>query len=288
MNRSTVTALAGVAGVALFPAAAIAQNHTQSVFETSQRQLLLTPSIAHVRVRATLLHWGMTATDIARVMSAPSQIEAADDEGTVRVLRYSAEPIATIVTITDGKLSGVALDVAGVDDPALPNFARAAWLGMNRATVLRILGTPADNHLLDCDGMSVEQMIFERSGEPDVSIFLIEGRVAAKKVGRSFPADILGFALPLAPDPADDEGDDIADPSQKQLVAVGMKESELRAQFGAPKLQIQYTFKGHAAEHAIYETKQGKSFGRFTLIDGVLIDFADGGNTSLNQILDGR
>ena len=39
-------------------------------------------------------------------------------------------------------------------------------------------------------------------GEPDVSIFLIDGRVAAKKLGRLFPIDILSFALPLAPDPA--------------------------------------------------------------------------------------
>jgi hypothetical protein len=103
-----------------------------------------------------------------------------------------------------------------------------------------------------------------------------------------FPSDILGFVLPLAPDRADEKSDDIAGRSKIQLIAVGMKESELRAQFGAPKLQVPYTFKGHAAEHAIYETNPGKSFGRFTLIEGVLVDFADGGNASLDQVLDGR
>jgi hypothetical protein len=116
---------------------------------------------------------------------------------------------------------------------------------------------PAENHLRDCDEVNVEQMIFERPGEPDVSIFLIEGRVAVKKVGRSFPIDILSFALPLAPDPTDHESDEIAVRSKTQLVAVGMKEGELRAQFGAPKLQVPYTFKGHSAEHAIYETSPG-------------------------------
>lgn len=153
----------------------------------------------------------MSPADIARVMAASSQVDAADDEGTVRVLKYSAEPIATTVTITDGKLSGVALDVAGVDDPALPNFSRAAWLGMSRTAVLQRLGMPAENHLRNCDGMNVEQMIFERPSEPNVSIFLVDGRVAAKKVGRSFPIDILGFTPPLAADPADDESDEIAD-----------------------------------------------------------------------------
>ena len=41
-----------------------------------------------------------------------------------------------------------------------------------------------------------------------------------------------------------------------------MKESELGALFGAPKLRTHYTFRGHAAEHAIYEMCPGKSFGR--------------------------
>jgi hypothetical protein len=272
---------AGIVVVALLAGAATG--------ETSQRPPLIGPHIAYVRVRATLLHWGMSPADIARVMGAPAQIDAAnDDEGTVRVLKYWAEPIATTVAITNGKLSGVALDIAGVDDPALPNFTRAAWLGMSRTAVLQRLGAPTESQLRSCDGMKVEQMMFERPGEPDVSIFLIGGRLAAKKVGRSFPGDILGFTLPLAPDPADDESDKIAEGSRLRLVAVGMKESELRAQFGTPKLQVPYTFKGHAAEHAIYETNPGKSFGSFTFIDGALIDFADGGRTSLHQVLEGR
>jgi hypothetical protein len=49
--------------------------------------------------------------------------------------------------------------------------------------------------------MTAEQMIFERPGGGDVSIFLVDGRVVTKKLGRSFPADILSFALPFAPDP---------------------------------------------------------------------------------------
>jgi hypothetical protein len=281
MKGGIVTLFAAAAGIV------VAQLAGAATDETSQRRPLLAPSIVHVRVRATLLHWGMSSADIARVMAAPAQV-AADNEGTVRVLKYWAEPIGTTVTVTDGKLSGVALDIAGVDDPALPNFTRTAWLGMSRTAVLRRLGMPAENHLQNRDGMKVEQMIFEWPGEPDVSIFLIDGRVAAKKVGRSFPVDILGFTLPLAPAPADDEGHDVAERSKLQLVAVGMKESELQALFGTAKLHIPYTFKGHPAEHAIYETSPGKSFGRFTLIDGVLIDFADGGNTSLSQVLDGR
>jgi len=103
----------------------------------------------------------------------------------------------------------------------------------------------------------------------------------------AFPPDILGFALPLAPDPAD-EIDDLPDWTKGGRIAVGMKESELRAQLGTPKLQVGYTFRGRQAEYTIYETNPGKSFGRFIFIDGVLIEFADGGNTPLRQVLDGR
>jgi hypothetical protein len=225
MKTTIVTLLAAAAGIVVAQLPATAQNRVSSEDEGSQRQQQLAPAIGHVAVRATLLHWGMPQADIARVMGAPSQVAAADDEGTVRVLKYSAEPIATTVTITDGKLSGVALDVAGVDDPALPNFARVAWLGMNRTTVLGRLGMPAENHLRDFDGMNVEQMIFERPREPDVSIFLIDGRVAAKKVGRSFPTDILGFALPLASTPATSSATPESLPSvMVTVVAIGSAE----------------------------------------------------------------
>jgi hypothetical protein len=182
----------------------------------------------------------------------------------------------------------VTVDVAGIDNPALPDFSRAVWLGMGRTAVLQRLGAPAEDHVRDGYGMTVEQMIFERPGASDVSIFLIDARVVSKKIGRSFPADILGFALPLAPDPADNEIDDVADWKKERPIAVGMQDDELRMLLGAPKLRVGYSFKGRPAEYAIYETSPGKSFGRFNFIDGVLTEFADGGKTSLDRILDGR
>jgi hypothetical protein len=233
-----------------------------------QHELLLPPHVDQVGVRVTLLDQGMSEVDVERIMGAPAQAKVADERERVSILKYPAEPIATTVTITDGKVSGVALDVAGVHDPALPNFGRAACLGLSQTAVLQMLGSPADL--------------------PAVSVFLIDVRVAAKKAGRRSAGDILVFALPLAPDRADDKSDDMADRSKKQRVAVGMKASELRAQFGAPKLQVAYTFRGRPAEYPIHETNPDKSFGRFTFIDGILTEFADGGNVPLNQVLDGR
>jgi hypothetical protein len=253
----------------------------------SGSEALLPPHIDHVGVRATRLYWGMPATDVERTMGTPAQVNTAGDASSVRVLKYPDEPIGTIVTISDAKLSGVALDIAGSDDRALPTFSRAAWVGMSRTAVLQILGMPAEDRLRDGYGITVEQMIFKRASTPDVSIFLIDARVVSKKVGTSFPADILGFALPLPPDP-NAQIDDVLPSPKEQRVAVGMKASEVQAVFGPPKLQVDYTFKGRPAAYAIYETNRDKSFGRFTFIEGVLIEFADGGATPLNHVLDGR
>jgi hypothetical protein len=38
----------------------------------------------------------------------------------------------------------------------------------------------------------------------------------------------------------------------------------------------------------IFETSLGKSFARFTFIENVLTEFADGGATSLSLVLDGH
>jgi hypothetical protein len=264
----------------------VAQNCMLREVEASGNEALLPPLVDHIGARATLLYWGMPVADVERIMGMPAQVEVAGGEGSsVRILKYPAGPIGTTVTITDDKLSGVALDIAGIDDRTLPTFSRVAWLGMSRTSVLRMLGTPTEDHLRDGYGMTVEQMVFRRPCEPDVSIFLIDGRVVSKKVGRSFPSNLLAFTLPLAPDPGDNEIDDVADWPKERRVAVGMKESEVQELLGAPKLHVDYTFKGRPAEYAIYETSPGQSFGRFTFIDGVLTEFVDGGATPLNQIL---
>jgi hypothetical protein len=287
MERGSIILAAIVAStiVGHFPFVAMAREEPS---EAERLQFLLPPRVDHLGIRATLLNQGMPVADVMRIMGAPTQVDGADEEDGVRVLNYPAEPIATTVAITDGKVSGVALDIAGVDELALPMFSRSVWVGMSRNTVLRLLGTPVEDRLRDGYGMSVEQMIFARPNAQDVSIFLVDGRVAGKKVGRLFPSDILSFALPLAPNPAGDEIDDVADRPKERKIRAGIEASELHALFGPPKYQLDYIFKGRPATYAIYDTSPGRSFDRFTLIDGVVTEFADGGTTPLSQILEAR
>jgi hypothetical protein len=132
------------------PSPVSAQKSILQEVEATPGKALLPQRVDHLGVRATLLHWGMSTGDVERIMGAPAQADSSGSQGSnVRILKYPAEPIATAVTITDDRLSGVALDIAGIDDPTLPNFSRAAWLGMSRSGVLQMLGAPVDDHLWD-------------------------------------------------------------------------------------------------------------------------------------------
>jgi len=156
---------------------------------------------------------------------------------------------------------------------------------MDRTTVLRILGVPAADQLHDRFNMKLEHMVFERPGQPDVSIFFIGGRVVSKKVGRDLPSGILGFALPVHHKATNEETD--AHARSGRQIAIGMTIDEIQGLFGPPKHLVDYTFKGRPASYRIYQTDEGGAFASFTFADGVLIEFGGGGRTPLSEILNG-
>jgi hypothetical protein len=267
----------------------MAQKYSSGEVETSRQDILLPPRVDRVGMRASLLYWGMPSADVERTMGASAELQIYDGPGgNVRVLGYPKEPIPTIVSICNGQISGVRLDIAGIDERMLPAYSRPVWLGMDRTTVLRILGVPADDRLHDNFDMKLEHMIFERPGRPDISVFLIGGRVVGKRVGRDLPSDILGFALPLPPATTNGETDAQSVVHSERQVAVGMTIKEIQALFGTPKLLVDYKFKDRPANHMIFQTNENGSFGSFTFVDGVLIEFSGGGRTPLSQVLDGH
>jgi hypothetical protein len=248
---------------------------------------LLSARVDQVRLRASSLHLGTSAAEAEPIMGQPTRVDAFGMDGSdVRVLKYAAEPIATTVTFTDGKVSGVALDLARGEQDDLPAFTRVVLLGMARTALVQMLGKPNEDLFHDACGAVIEQMLFARAGEPEVSVFLFDQRVVARRLGRSIPPDILRVALPLAPEVTDEHAFD--EVTGQVHASLGVRENEVRALYGAPKLHVDYTFKGRRAAYAIYATIPGKSFARFTFVDGVLIEFADGGKTPLEKILDGR
>jgi outer membrane protein assembly factor BamE (lipoprotein component of BamABCDE complex) len=247
---------------------ALAQPSQHPPATISDLNGLSQPGVDHIGVRASALHWGMTAAEVTRIMGTPSDVDGYTSEDVnVRVLDFSDEPIPTKVTIVNGTVAGVALDVARIDGRVLPSFSRAAWLGMHRATVLKVLGTAKGELRHHFFNVTLDQLIFERPGQPDVSVYLMDDRVVAKKVGRAVPDDILRVVLPSP-------RDETAEEANEQLVRIGMTATQVRALYGAPKVLVNSTFKEQPVEYAVFETKEAKSFGHFTFIGGVLTEFA--------------
>src|SRR5262245_66389607 len=95
----------------------------------------------------------------------------------------------------------------------------------------------------------------------------MDDRFVANKVVRAVPDDILRVVLPSL-------RDETAEEENEQFVRIGMTAGQVRALYGAPKVLVNSTFKGQPVEHAVFETRAGKYFGRFTFIGGVLADVA--------------
>ena len=264
MNKLKIAA--AVAMLLASPALAQPSRHTPATI--SDVQGLAPPGVDHIGVRASALHRGMTAAEVALIMGTPSGVDSyTSDDVNVRVLDFLDELIPTKVTIVNETVSGVALDVARIDDRALPSFSRATWLGMSRATVLRMLWATKDELHHHFFNVTLDQLIFERPGQPDVSVYLMDDRVVAKKVGRALPVDILRVVLPSL-------HDETAEEENEQFVRIGMTAAQVRALYGAPKVLVNSTFKGQPVQYAVFETGADKSFGRFTFIGGVLTEFA--------------
>lgn len=254
----------------------------------SEGDQLMPPRVERVATRAALLHWGMSEAEVERIMGPPAELRIYKSDGVrVRVLRYPLEPIPVKVTILDGGVSGVELDIAVTDERVLPSYSRSAWVGMHRTAVLRMLGAPAEDRSHSKFGFMLEHMIFERPGQPDLSIFLIDERVVKKKVGRDLPSDIFSFLLPLALNDSNRQiGQDARSPREK--MRVGISTQDVDSMFGSPRMAVPYSFKGRPAEYRIHETGRGGSFTCFTFVDGVLVRFVDGGRVPpLDQILGG-
>lgn len=274
LTLATIATAANFGLIATLNAAESIRGVTPSVGTPSS------PHVDFVPVRASRLHLGMTSSEVARIMGNALQSKADADVG-VSVIDFAAEAIATKVTMTGGKLSGVALDIAKIDDHRLPAFGRLVWPGMSSASVRYLLGTPSDVRTYTFFGIKLDELIFRRPSEPDVSVFFVADRVVSEQVGADVPVDVFRVVLPSSLDTTSEEEDE-------GFVLVGMKASDVKARYGAMYLDVNYTFNGQPAEHAIYETHSGRSFTELTFVGGVLTEFADLGRLPTDSIFQGR
>jgi hypothetical protein len=151
----------------------------------------LTPRVNFVTTPASQLQLGMTAQDVIKLMGkATRETDATAGATHISKLRF-ADAIPGQVVLSDGKVSRVTLDPFRMEKDALPSFIRPAWPGMASSAVRRALGEPASVHHHQFFGIPVDQWIFSRAGDTDVSMFFRDDRVIAKAAGRGVPSDLF-------------------------------------------------------------------------------------------------
>ena len=262
--RMIVIAVTAAASVGISPLMAREPNQSAGL----KVELPSPPQIGFAMVPASRLHLGMTATELTSIMGEASKATVWIDGGIeFRRLDFRAGPIPSKVTLKAGKVSSVVLDVFKVDKDDLPVFSRQAWPGMISAAVQRALGAPIDVSHHTFYAIKLDQLVFQQSGEPEVSVFFVANRVVAKSVGRSIPPEIFQVDLPSPPDLARREA--------IKFAQVGMTAHDVKALNGPEKFHVDYTFNGRSVWRAIYETRARNYFTSATFVDGVLTEIED-------------
>ena len=280
MNNSftLVSAAAFVVAMAGLSPAAIGQTSIETGADA-----MLRPTVDFVVIRESQLHLGMTVAEVTSIMGdATNTVNFVNHAGVpMQTLEFSTEPIRSTITLANGKLSGLALDVFKVKRDDLPAFTRPTWPGLHSSAVVRLLGNPSETRHHTYFGIKVDQLIFRRPGEPEISTFFVENHLVAKSLGQGVPIDIFRIVLPSPSDTA-------AEDSDERSIGIGNTASSVKALYGAARLDVEYRFNGHPAERAIYETQPGGSFVNVTFVDGVVTEFADIGRLPDDPIFQGR
>jgi hypothetical protein len=274
-----VSAAALVLATAGLSSAAIGQTST----ETTADAMLLRPTADFAAIRESQLRLGMTVAEVTSIMGDATKTVSYVNHASVpmQTLEFSTGPIRSTITVANGKLSGLALDVFKVKRDDLPAFTRPAWPGLHSSAVVGLLGNPSETRHHTYFGIKVDQLIYRRPGEPEISIFFVESHLVAKGLGQGVPTDIFRVVLPSPSDTA-------AEDSDERSIGIGNTASSVKALYGVARLDVEYRFNGQSAEHAIYETQPGGSFVDVTFVGGVVTEFADIGRLPDDPIFQGR
>jgi len=238
------------------------------------------PHVGFLATPASRLYLGMPAGDALRALGEPAKDRDSATGGTeTRKLELSGYIPGQIV-LSDGKVSQVTLDPFGMEKHALPSSLRKAWPGLADSAVRRALGEPAEVLHHTFFGVNVDQWVFARTGEADVSVFFRDRRVVARAVGRNVPEGLFRVDLPSEPN-AEGEG-------PMPTPRLGMTASEIAEFYGPVKYRVDYVVNGQPASRVVFEPRGTGPFAGVTFVDGVATGLEDFGRLLDDPVFQGR
>ena len=245
----------------------------------------IAPQPPHVGLVATplsQLHLGMSAQQVARIMGEPAKTSRFPMARAETCKLEFSGPIPGKVMLTDGKVSRVALDVFQPDKGKgdLPAFVRPAWPGMAESAVRRVLGEARDIRHHVFSGIDVDQWLYSRGDQSDVSVFFRAGHVIARAIGQSVPPDLFRVDLPAPPEA---EGEDPVSAAR-----AGMTTDDIEALYGPIKFRVDTIVNGEPVSRIVFQLPNAGTFAGFTFVDGVVTEFEDLGRMPVDPAFQGR
>src|SRR6516225_3389933 len=169
---------------------------------------------------------------------------------------------------------------SGWTGTALPSFLHKAWMGLADMAVRRVLGEPADVVHHTFFGINVDQWVFARAGEADVSVFFRDSRVVARGVGRDVPANLFRVDLPSPPEPGRE--------GPMSTPRLGMVAGDIAKLYGPVKYRVDYIVNGQSASRVVFEPRGKGTFASVTFVDGVATQLEDLGRLPDDPVFQGR
>jgi hypothetical protein len=220
--------------------------------------------VRHIDVAASLLHAGSTRDDVQRILGQPTvATELGREQSGDAALTYAGQPIRTHVVLTAGTVTAITLDIVYFDQAPLPQRARVIKATMLRDGVTGLLGLPnADQRWNEC-GFEMEHMTFNSVGEPEFSVFLVDGLVVDVRPGHDKPQGLISMQLPAA------VPDDVVD----NQLAIGLTPVQATPFLGTLESSIHFALKGQPVEYATYHERNGNGVVTVTFVGGILTAF---------------
>ncbi len=219
-------------------------------------------------LKASSLQEGMTQEQVEHIMGKPTDMKIFPNlDARVEILKFRREPMVTKVSMTDGNLSGVTIEVKPITRSNLPLYAKALQVGMNRQQVIEQMGQPLDERKKDLSIYQFEQLTFRKGNDLPINVLLRDGFVEAISTGLENPSQLLGVMVPAAPTLSKQT-------SGSHRIRIGMSPQQVVALFGPPSSFEQGEVQQQQVSHLIYSALNTNATTRLTFTNNVLTRFS--------------
>jgi hypothetical protein len=216
--------------------------------------------IERIPVKASLLSLGMTRKQVEQVMGKPTLVKVFPNvDIQLDTLSYLEEPLVTLVSFANGKVTAITVQMKVVTDSNLPSFASKVTVGMTRSALIQLLGEPVDVQQSSLGTMQLERLIFRKS-EQSLRVLLSDGRVEAFNQQLERPERLLKIGLPSSPESMNNPG----------TVRIGMSIEQAKSIFGKPDFEESGIYQEQRTLNLVYSTLKSNQSANLLFIDRVL------------------